>query len=529
MTSKITAGIRLLAMDFRQFKKEYPYLAWWLGFFVLLTYGVRIVHDNIFLDSELMVLIPDSMHRQWVGINRFGLAFTSRLFGMSRLIPFVSCLLAAAAIWVSAIALSFAAYGWCKKSSRYRIFLYLFPALFVTSPVFAEQYLFVLQAFEISFAILLCILASICSGKAVYQKEYFWLPAGIPLMVWTFGSYQSMVPLYVCLVLLSYLLFYMNHSPEHALSQGFLHVAIFLAGLVLYGALALIIKSVLGIRSSYISDLIRWKTEGWRASLLWIWIELRNILLAKKPAIYSGLYLPSMCLFVLQAMGYGWKNKTSGLNYCCFLAAGGLFLASPFFLTLVMGCVQETRSQLVYPVTAACFLSHLAVPPPDGENLRKWRAKAWGLFAAIGLFSLFRNSIAAAQLFQSAWEAYRNDVLTANRIYEDICLVADRPDMNNCLVIFTGGRSAKLAGLPAMGDLSGLSFFGAEAHGSVGVSGRAGSLLLIHGMEIQIISAEQEDLYQQAVEFMRDAPDWPAPGSIRKMGEAVVVRLSESP
>ena len=199
MTSKITAGIRLLAMDFRQFKKEYPYLAWWLGFFVLLTYGVRIVHDNIFLDSELMVLIPDSMHRQWVGINRFGLAFTSRLFGMSRLIPFVSCLLAAAAIWASAIALSFAAYGWCKKSSRYRIFLYLFPALFVTSPVFAEQYLFVLQAFEISFAILLCILASICSGKAVYQKEYFWLPVGIPLMVWTFGSYQSMVPLYVCL------------------------------------------------------------------------------------------------------------------------------------------------------------------------------------------------------------------------------------------------------------------------------------------------------------------------------------------
>lgn len=529
MTSKITAGIRLLAMDFRQFKREYPYLAWWLGFFVLLTYGVRIVHDNIFLDSELMVLLPDSIYRSWIGSGRFGLVFTSRLFGMSRLIPYVSCFLAAVAIWASAMALSFAAYGWCKKSSRYRIFLYLFPALFVTSPLFAEQYLFVLQAFEVSFAIFLCILAAILAGRAVYQKEYFWLAAGLPLMAWAFGSYQSMVPLYICLVLLSFLLFYINQGGEHALSLGITHISIFLAGLALYGVVTAAVKSASGIRSAYISNLVRWKTESWRTCLLWIWIDIRTILLAKKPSLYSGLYLPSMCLFVLQATWYGWKRKRGLPGYFWFLVAGGLFLASPFFLTIILGCVQETRSQLVYPVTAACFLAHLTVLPSGGWDLRKWKTGAAGLFAAIGLFSLSRNSLAAAQLFQSAWEAYRNDVLTANRIYKDICLVANRSDMNNCLVIFTGGRSAKLAGPASMGDLSGTSFFGAEAHGPVGVSGRAGSLLLILGMDIQIISADQEDLYHQAVEFMRDAPDWPAEGSIRNMGEAVVVRLSESP
>lgn len=204
-------------------------------------------------------------------------------------------------------------------------------------------------------------------------------------------------------------------------------------------------------------------------------------------------------------------------------------MISPFFLTIILGHFQETRSQLVYPVTAACFLAHLTVLPPDAPSPPRWRAVVTGIFAGIGLFVLSRNSITTAQLFQSAWEAYRNDVLTANRIYQDICLAADRPDMNNCLVIFTGGRSAKLAGPAVMGSLSGQSFFGAEAHASVGASGRVGSLFLILGMEVQVMTAEQVDIYQQAIEFMRDAPDWPARGSVRKMGDIIVVRLSESP
>ena len=48
-------------------------------------------------------------------------------------------------------------------------------------------------------------------------------------------------------------------------------------------------------------------------------------------------------------------------------------------------------------------------------------------------------------------------------------------------------------------------------------------------MDIQVLFADQDDLYRQAVDFMRDAPDWPADGSIRMMGEIVVVWLSESP
>lgn len=529
MTSKIISSVKHLVMDFNQFKEEYPWLNRWLIFFVLLAYGVRMIHDNIFLDSEIAVLRPDSMHQLWIGSNRFGLAFTSRLFGMSRLIPYVSCFLGVIMLWASAVLLSFSAYEWCGKSRRYKFFLYLFPALFITSPVFTEQYLFVLQAFEVSFAIFLCILAVFCTGKAVYEKEYLWLFLDIPLMVWSFSSYQSMVLLYICLTLLSFLLVYMNQGIEHALTQGLAHIAVFFSGLALYGILSVFIKSVLSIDSSYITSLIYWNTADWRTCLTWILMDIRNILLAENSAIYSRLYFPTMCLFALQAMWYGWKKKKNGLNYFWFLTAGGLFLLSPFFLTFLLGHMQEARSQLVYPVTAACFLSHLTVLLPDRPNSGKWRACLTGLFAGTGLFALCGNSITTAQLFQSAWEAYRNDVLTANRIYQDICLAADRPDMSQCLVIFTGGRDAGLAGPAVMGSLSGQSFFGAEAHTAVGVSGRVSSMFLILGMDVQVMSSEQVDLYQQAIEFMQNAPDWPARGSVRKMGDIIVVRLSESP
>lgn len=124
-------------------------------------------------------------------------------------------------------------------------------------------------------------------------------------------------------------------------------------------------------------------------------------------------------------------------------------------------------------------------------------------------------------------EAYRNDVLAANRMYPEICRIADRPDMEQCVVVFTGGMDSGLQGPAVLGELAGRSFFDAEAHTAGGVSARAGCLFQILGMDLQV-QPENLEQYHQAIQFMKDAPDWPAQGSIRKMGDVVVVRLSES-
>lgn len=507
--------------DFRQFKKEYPRLGVWLGFFILLAYGGRIIHDNIFLDSEIMVLRPEFMREVWLGSSRFGLVLTDRLWGIGRLVPWLSGMLMALMMWTGAVALAFFSYGWCQKSRRYRIFLYLFPALFVTCPVFAGQYLFILQAFEIAFGILLCILAAGCVGNFVYKGGMGWLAAGLALMVWAFGSYQAMLFLYFSLVLFSFLLVYMNRGGEKALGLGLKHMAVFLAGAAIYGIIAALAKASVGSESTYISSQVHWRTDGWRICLSYIWLELVRVLGAKT-VFYHPIYLPAMGLFVLQAMIYGWKKKTGIGNYFWFLLGGGLFLASPFFLTVLTGFLQQVRAQMVYPVTLACFVAHLTVLPETIKSSGK--TILTGVFTVLAVFVISGNTMLTAQLFQTAWEAYRNDVLTANRMYADICHAADRPDMENCHVIFTGKRDAGLAGPVTEGELTGLSFFEAEAHTPKGVSGRVASLFFTLGMDLKL--EINEDLYQQAVEFMQDAPDWPAQGSIREMDGIIVVRLS---
>ena len=138
-----------------------------------------------------------------------------------------------------------------------------------------------------------------------------------------------------------------------------------------------------------------------------------------------------------------------------------------------------------------------------------------------------RQGADTIQLFQTAREAYRNDVLAANRMYPEICRIADRPDMEQCVVVFTGGMDSGLQGPAVLGELAGRSFFVAVAHTAGGVSARAGGLFQILGMDLQV-QPENLEQYHQAIQFMKDAPDWPAQGSIRKMGDVVVVRLSES-
>ena len=79
-----------------------------------------------------------------------------------------------------------------------------------------------------------------------------------------------------------------------------------------------------------------------------------------------------------------------------------------------------------------------------------------------------------------------------------------------------------------LGELAGRSMFEAEAHTPVGVSARVGRLFSILGMDMQVVSGDPE-LYLRAVEYMESAPSWPAQGSIRKMDDVVVVKLSDSP
>ena len=526
----MSGNLRDTVEEWKKFWGEYRMLRWCLGLTVILVFGLRVIHGNIFLDSEITVLQPEFMHHVWLGSNRFGMVFTSRLFGMNRLAPYLSNALMAVVMWACGLMLSFCVYSWSGHSRRYRRFLCLFPLLFLTAPVWAEQYLFVLQSFEIAFGILLCIAAAFCTERFVrYGREgIFWLAPGLVFMVWSFGTYQVMFPFYICLVLIAFLTGYLNDRKKGPLACGLTHAAVFLAGCAVYAVIVAVTRRAAGTDSSYVSEMVHWKTDGAWMCLMYIKEDIRRVL-AGEGAFYQWFYLPAMCLFVVQAMWMGWKKRKGSADYFWFLLGGGMLLGCPFFLTVIAGFIQPIRSQLVYPLTSALFLAHLTVLPEEGkERLGRIGKKAFSaVLAAVCVFCSVRQGVTSVQLFETSWEAYRSDVLTANRIYADLCRTADRSDMSDCLVIFTGRRDAGLAGPAVRGELTGLSLFEAEAAAPMGVTGRVSSVFLTLGLKVKVLTSDQEELYRQAIEYMKDAPDWPAQGSIRMMGDAVVVRLSE--
>lgn len=499
---------------------------------LMLVYGIRAVHDNFYIDSEIMVQKPELMDSLWLGSNRFGLVFIEKVFGMGRLIPYFSGSLMLITMCFAGIALSYASWKWCHCKEEYGAFIILFPILALTAPVFAEQFLFILQAFEIGAGYFLTICAAYCMGKAVYGSERgqikgswnIWIIPGLLFLVLSWGIYQVYVPLYITLVLVSFVLEYLNGDSRHAFEYGVRHILLFFIGCVAYIILVKAVRAAVHTDSTYVSDLIRWKSDGVAAGIQAIITTMMRAAIGHG-VFYQKWYAPAMLLFCIQCMYQGWKKKETLADYGVFLLSGILLVLSPFYLTILSGAVQSVRTEMVYPAAAAVFLAHLTVWTKNGKKERKWKKNAVSLICAV---CIIQQGALTLQLFQSSLEAYRNDVLTMTQMYPKICEIADTEDMSRCKVVFLGKKSANLKGPAVYGELCGHSFFEPEATSTLGVTGRVTPVFGILGMDMQALRDDEGELYEQAVSQMEGEPSWPGKGSIRKLDENVVaVKLSE--
>lgn len=203
---------------FGYFIRENRAAAFLAGAAALFSYGGWLIHDDITVDTEIMMTAPDSMMASWLGINRFGLVFTKLLFGMTSFSPFISRALTVVFLWLTAMFLSFCVCEWGGGQRRFRIFAAAFPALYLTGPCFAEQFYFVLQSAEVAFALFLCGIAVYGAGRfafSVGRKRRRWAAFSVLLMVWAFGTYQAMAAVAVALSVIQYMIVYLgNRSFE---------------------------------------------------------------------------------------------------------------------------------------------------------------------------------------------------------------------------------------------------------------------------------------------------------------------------
>ena len=546
-------------------------------FAVLFVYGIRLTETDLSIDTEIMLNDQREVLDSWIGIGRFGLVFTKKLFGFVRLVPFTENLMMVLALTAAGMALSFAIWDWCGRQEKFSMAWRLIPALYLSTPCFAEQFHFTLQAFPVAFAMGLAVVSVYFAEKWAWKREsLLWLLLGAVLGIWAAGTYQVLAAMLVALFAMAYFLRITESERENGfLMAGVRSAAGFALSLAGYVILGEAVKAATGCYSQYVEGQMHW-SEGVRVCLHYIFNDVMRVL--KSTEIF---YHPwTAVVLIAFAAAAGWKIIRMGggmeKKLCAWFSLA-MTAAAPFYLTAVTGYYQPARAQMVYPLAFAFWavyltafeirpLSGRGVPartteprgvsarttesrgvparsdvpqgagtqttapqslssPRAGCRRRIWAKRVLGLVCVILAVS---QAQVTTGLFRTAAEVSRNDQLLLNRIYARVEEVADTEDMDQVMILFVGKKDPVLPHDSLKGDTIGYSFFnwGDEL---VGVTGRIfteNGLGRVLGMEYGPVNVES---YENAVRDAAGRPCWPAKDSVWKVSEGVIgVKLGEA-
>ncbi len=513
--------------EFRAFMTEHKKTMWFTAFLILAVWGQMVFRTGIGVDTEIMIAFPETMLKSWCGIGRWGLVITKRLFGLSRFSQPVAAVAMMAALWLLCGAVGFAADQWSGGDRRYRFFYPVFSALYVTAPCLAEQYYFQLQAFEVTWGVLMVVAAVYAAGRYIYWKEGpGWILLSVVCGAWALGSYQVMASVFIALSAFSFLLAYQRGAEGRGegkrgkwFLRGLMFVAVFGLILAVYLAVSGLVRDWTGEESAYIGDMVMWKKEGIRMCLYHIKMDMRNIYLGKQ-IFYSALGLPILILGTCLFLYRGFKSNEK--ERILYVMAGGFFVFSPTCMTILTGYYQGVRVQMVYPFVLAVTAAALTTL---GAERRKERLGSAAALVLSGVVA-WNQWVIVERLLDTAYMASVQDMKKCEDIYSQARLLAleQGRDIREMSLVFVGTQEMETNGSTLKGDVIGHSIFQWDADSIVGVSERVGNLMHAMGLSHQKASQGQ---YAEAREKAREMPSWPLEGSIVVEEEVIIIKLSE--
>ncbi len=256
-------------------------LRWFAAVWIVICYGVRMTQWEIFVDSDIMLQAPEELMYSWYGSQRFGLILTEKLFSFMRLLPQFKWILTAMALWCLVLFLSYCFHVWVDRTAG-KYAEYVLVAVFLSSPVLAEQFQFILQAFEVALAMCFCAAAAFCAERAVVSgKSRCWYLVSLGFMVWAFGSYQALTAFYIALVLISYIGAAVCGDARCGLREGLFHTAHFLIGFAVSRFLGRALCVWQQADPTYVDSMFNWGRQSLEQSLNCLAAEVQRVYLAQ--------------------------------------------------------------------------------------------------------------------------------------------------------------------------------------------------------------------------------------------------------
>lgn len=497
--------------DFKKFCTENLMLIICNILVVFLTFGSRIFTRNVSVDTDLFINNPYSTYN-WLDIGRQGLVFTKKIFGTMWYNPYISGVFFLTGIIFFCIIWSYL-FNIIRPGQPYFVFM----SLFCTHPVFALQYFFQLQAFEITISIILVALALLFIYRWILYGGYANCIIGIVMMIWSFSSYQSNVGLYLAGGLACFIL--LNEDNLKKILQIIIKLVItFSIGFLIN----IFITKLFFTHSNYLDNSFAWGKLPISECILNICKHIGATLFGIVSVIYSKAYI---ILIIFLLILFLIDIKKMNISKFIHWIAIGFLLLSPFFLTFYLGSIPSQRTQ----ITLAFVIGFGYMYVYKCIQNKKWKTIKIICILAIAIF-LQQQISTTLRLFYTDDIRYQQDVEHAYKLSSDINKLGlgESPEIP---IAFVGSLEANLNN-SCFSGIKGTEYFGlsvfeihysSEPHyfwntiSAIGFMNTIG----IHYKEPtqeQILKARTTAIGMQC---------WPNEGGIQIKDGIIIIKLSE--
>ena len=284
---------------FRDFLKRCPWIFPLMLAVLVLAYGGKVIYQTVSLDLEILLERPNSLYRAWSAFGRWGLILYKWIFCMWNYNAGIETGLLL--LNLAAAMLAFAYLLDTLTEGKNPLGVAAFTALYLTHPVWGEQFLYMLQGAAISFAVFLMPVALMLYTDGLRGKKPVRIIAGILLGGFVFGCYQSFV-IMTAVGLAGIFLFEM-HRTRPKFVRGFLTGVLY----VLHVPLAFLVSKAGSYvqkmlyannsTSNYLTDQIRWGKDSADECLKVIRAFFDTVFLLKDS--YFNILLPVVCILAL--------------------------------------------------------------------------------------------------------------------------------------------------------------------------------------------------------------------------------------
>ena len=488
--------------------------------FALFAFGLRLISQSFSIDTELYIneIGTEGRWQWWISLNRWGLVLLNQIFQMDALPIYASNFLTVLFMIAYSIGFNYLFYTYMKDEYKENFLKYqfIFPILFVTNPIFAEQYNFILQNVSVAFTVLLIPIILLVIDKASRYKEkfkkYLCYITAIALLILSFGVYQSVILLYIATVVVCYLLKVIKEKNNCWKYLG-KQIAIFILAALVYFVIGKILAGE--NETSYLQ--LAWIKDSIKQCLINILYCVKSVL--KCEGIFYNIgYLLTIGTFIGFVIYMLVKKE---LKIGMMIATIGI-LAAPFYIMIITGVDQLKRTQFNYSFVVGIGLMLLVVFLAQKEKIKILK----NIAIIIILVIAYKQSYHTANLFYTADMVYRSDEAFAYQLMNEVEKKEWYNPNQTYKIIFVGRHQKELKNVYLKSEVIGSSFFSFDYQYIYGPNSRAISFLRTLGYNFQEPSAEEFENAKQYVEENQVEP-WPNEDSIRLQDkDKIVIRLS---